>query len=73
MFVAGGAIIEWGGIDVSRAPFLHAAFPVGVILLGLAGLSKLFDREERIYGEDQRHEIARATGLTVKHPPADMR
>jgi hypothetical protein len=65
-----GTIMSWGPYSHQVPPALHVVFPVGTIFLGLFLISKLFAKEDKIYGEDQKRAAARA-GEKVKDPPAE--
>jgi hypothetical protein len=67
VFLLAGLVMSWGPYSHQVPPSLHVVFPVGAIFLGLFLVSKLFSKEDKIYGEDQR----RAVGEDVKDPPAD--
>jgi membrane-bound ClpP family serine protease len=65
-----GTIMSWGPYSHQVPPSLHVVFPVGTIFLGLFLISKLFEKEDKIYGEDQKRATAKG-GEPVKTPPAE--
>lgn len=67
--VAGG-IIWWGPWAHKIHPSLNILFPLGAILMGLFLVSRLFEKEEHVYGDDQRKEAAKA-GKPVVTPPSE--
>jgi hypothetical protein len=53
-----GLVFVTGLVDVSQASGLYVTFPLGVIFLGFAGLSKMMEKEVAVYDQEHRAQPA---------------
>lgn len=65
-----GTVLSWGPYSHQIPPSLHVLFPAGTILLGLFLISRLFSKEENVYGDDQKRAAAKK-GIRADEPPAN--
>jgi hypothetical protein len=60
VFLVAGLLIATGVVDVRNVPALYAVLPMGVILLGMFLVLRMFEKESRIAVEDQKRALAKA-------------
>lgn len=71
-FLLGGAMVNIGLIKTGSLDFLYAIFPTGAVLLGLALISRLLEKETAGFNRENEEHLARNKGepaLSADNPP----